>query len=781
MILILLLAAGISAGLGQQADAAIIFGIVLFSGAIGFWQESGAKHAVEKLLAMVKVSVTARRDGQAVELGLDRVVAGDVIVLNAGDLIPGDCLLLEAKDLFVDEGPLTGESIPVEKAPGICAPETPIPKRTNVVFMGTHVMSGSALALLVWSQAETEFGKMAAHLKKRPLPTDFEHGLQRFGYFLMETTLLLVLAIFALNVYFHRPVVEAFLFAVALAVGLTPQLLPAVVSVNLAHGARAMARLEVIVKRLAAIENFGSMTVLCSDKTGTLTDGRVKMRGAFDLYGRPSEQVLRYAMLNAAYETGFSNPLDEAIRSFSHLDLAGYRKADEVPYDFVRKRLSILVAREHEHLLITKGAFPNLLSCCAFADWNGECRELVSVQKEILASFEQYGREGFRVLGVAYREMSSTEKVTRQDETEMTLAGFLLFFDPPKAGIRETVESLHQLGIALKIITGDNALVAASVSRQLGFADPRILRGADLLCLTDDALRHAAAGTDIFAEVEPNMKERIILALRRSGHVVGYIGDGINDASALHAADVSLSVEGAVDVAKEAADIVLLRKDLNVLIAGVQEGRRTFANTLKYLFMATSATFGNMFSMAGASLFLPFLPLLPKQILLTNALTDLPEMAIPTDEVSREMVSAPLRWNLGFLRRFMLTFGVVSSAFDFLTFGVLGWMLHATPDQFRTGWFVESVVSASLMILVVRTRRPAFRSRPSGPLLAVSLGVAFFAMVIPFSPFGGVFGFVTLPCSFIFAALAITALYMATAEIAKRLFYARENARAGER
>jgi len=776
-ILILLVAAGISAGLGQEGDAAIIFGIILFSGFIGFWQESGAKRAVETLLAMVKVSVTVRRDGRAIEVDADHVIPGDVIVLKAGDLIPGDCLLLEAKDLFVDEGALTGESYPIEKAPGVCPAVTPISKRSNVLFMGTHVISGNALALLVLPRADTEFWKMAAHLKRRQPPTDFERGLQRLGFFLMETTLLLVLSIFALNVYFHRSVVESFLFAVALAVGLTPQLLPAVVSVNLAHGARAMARLQVIVKRLAAIENFGSMTVLCSDKTGTLTEGRVKMHGALDLHAQPSEKVLQYAVLNAVNETGFVNPLDQAIRAFGKVELGGFEKADEVPYDFVRKRLSILVAREGEHLLITKGAFPNILRCCAFAEWRGQRQDLRSVEAEILASFEKFGQDGFRVLGVAYRAMGTTGKITRDHETGMTLAGFLLFSDAPKTGIANTIASLRQLGIALKIITGDNAQVAGSLSRHLALPEPRILRGEDLSRLTDEALRHVASHTDIFAEVEPNMKERIILALRKSGHVVGYIGDGINDVSALHVADVSLSVDSAVDVAKEAADIVLLRKDLDVLISGVQEGRRTFANTLKYIFMATSATFGNMFSMAGASLFLPFLPLLPKQILLTNALTDLPEMAIPTDEVSREMVSAPLRWDLAFLRRFMFTFGFISSIFDFMAFGVLAWALHATPEQFRTGWFVESVVSAALMVLVVRSRRPVFCTRPSTTLLLSALAVAAFALLVPFLPFAVALGFVALPVSFLGAAVGITVLYMATAEGAKRVFYARERTR----
>lgn len=773
IMLILLFAAGLSAYLQDTADAVIILGIVALSGLLGFWQEHTATSAVAKLLALVKVTATVLRDGAQTSVATEAVAPGDVVVLSAGDVIPGDALLLESKDLFVDEAALTGETYPAEKTAGPSAPGTPLAKRHGALFMGTHVISGSARAVIALTGEKTEFGRISARLKLRPETTEFERGVRRFGYFLMEVTLLLVIAIFAINVHFHRPVLDAFLFALALAVGLTPQLLPAVISVNLAHGARAMAGMKVIVKRLAAIENFGSMNVLCSDKTGTLTQGNVKLHSAVDVNGEPSERVLRDAVLNATHETGFTNPIDEAIRAATAPDVNGFRKLDEVPYDFIRKRLSILVARGDERLLISKGALPGLLQVCSHVQVGAERSELDPLRAGLLERFEKYGGDGYRVLGVATREVPAQETVTRKDETGMTFHGFLLFFDPPKAAAAEAIERLRALGVSLKIITGDSALVAASVSRQIGLAEPRILRGPTLDKLSDEALRHQVQQIDVFAEVEPNEKERIILALRKAGNVVGYIGDGINDASALRAADVSISVEGAVDVSKEAADIVLLEKDLRVLVAGVEEGRRTFANTLKYVFMATSANFGNMFSMAGASLFLPFLPLLPKQILLTNLLTDLPEMAIPTDNVSRELIEKPRRWDMAFIRRFMLTFGLVSSLFDYLTFAVLLLALHAGPAEFRTGWFVESVVSASFIVLVVRTRRPFFKTWPSRALLGATLLVMLIAFALPYLPVGRAFGFVPLPFSFLAVVITITACYVAAAEFAKRIFYRR--------
>jgi Mg2+-importing ATPase len=590
----------------------------------------------------------------------------------------------------------------------------------------------------------------------------------------MEVTLILVIAIFAINVYFARPVLESFLFSLALAVGLTPQLLPAIITVNLAHGAKRMALEKVIVKRLAAIENFGSMNVLCCDKTGTLTEGKVRVHGYQDPAGQENEKVLFYAYLNASYETGFTNPIDEAIRSHREWDLAGYQKLDEIPYDFVRKRLSVLVAKDGVNLLITKGAVPKVLDVCSAAQTaGGSLIDLDAERKAIEQRFEEFGAKGFRALGVAYRDVGSETWITKDHESEMTFLGFLIFSDPVKPDIVEAIGELEQLGISLKIISGDNHRVAAYIGGEVGLTAEKILTGPELREMGNEALAVQVRDVDVFAEVEPNQKERIILALKKSGNVVGFMGDGINDASALHAADVGISVDSAVDVAKEAADIVLLEKNLQVLVEGVQEGRTTFANTLKYVFMATSANFGNMFSMAGASLFLPFLPLLPKQILLTNLLTDLPEMAIATDRVDSELVKEPRRWDIGFIRKFMITFGVVSSVFDYLTFAALLFLLRANVDHFRTGWFIESVVSASLIVLVIRTRQPFFKSKPGTALWLATLFVILGTLVLPYTELSRLFGFTPMPLEFLPVLAGILLLYIVTAEGAKRIFYRR--------
>jgi Mg2+-importing ATPase len=771
--LIMLFAAVVSLFFADRTDALIILAIILISALLGFWQEHGAAKAVAALLSLVRVKAEVWRDGYAAEVPMEEIVPGDVINLSAGSSIPGDGVLLEAKDLFVDEATLTGESYPAEKSVSVVPATVSLSQRTNSLFMGTHVVSGHAKAVVVHVGKETEFGRIASHVMLHPPETEFEHGIRRFGYLLLEVTLLLVFAIFAINVFLHRPVLDSFLFSMALAVGLTPQLLPAIISVNLAHGAKRMAEQKVIVKRLASIENFGSMNVLCSDKTGTLTEGTMRLHAALDLEGLPSDRVLFHAVLNATHETGFINPLDEALRTQRVADMADYRKLDEVPYDFLRKRLSILLAGPAGHLLITKGAVEPVLAVCAQAELpDGTTVPLEERREQIRQQFEELNRQGLRTLGLAHRDMGKTLHIDKEQESDMTFLGLLVFTDPVRPGIADTIASLRQLGVSLKIITGDHRLVAAHVSRQVGMDHQRLLTGQDLRLMTDDALLHRVNDIDVFAEVEPNQKDRLILALKRSGSVVGYIGDGINDAPALHAADVGISVESAVDVAKDAADIVLLEKNLAVLTQGVREGRTTFANTLKYVFMATSANFGNMFSMAGASLFLPFLPLLPKQILLTNLLTDIPEMTIATDSVDPELIDRPRRWDIAFIRKFMLTFGLVSSVFDYLTFGALLWILHASPEQFRTGWFVESVISASAIVLVIRTRRPFFSSLPGRYLLLATLTVAGATLLLPYSPVAAPLGLTPMPLSFLLLLAAILAGYVLTAELVKRRFYA---------
>jgi len=774
IIIILILAAILSIFLGDITDAVIILTIVIASGLLGFWQERGAANALEKLLAVVQIQVTVLRDGNSVKIPLAQIVPGDIVMLSAGTTIPGDCLLLDSDDLFLDEAALTGETFPVEKKVGLEPAETLLSHRTNVLFMGTHVVSGNAQAVVVHTATNTEFGKVSERLKQKPPQTEFERGIQQFGYFLMEVTLLLIVIIFAVNVYLARPVLDSFLFSLALAVGLTPQLLPAIISINLAQGAKQMARHKVIVKRLASIENFGSMNVLCADKTGTLTEGQVQLKSSLDANGNQSEKVALYAWLNASFESGYLNPIDAAIRSYRQFDLTKYKKIDEVPYDFVRKLLSVLVAEEEspQHLMVTKGALDNVLAVCDEAEVTGGQRvKLETVLSQIRAKFEELSQAGFRTLGVAYKDCGAITQIGKEAETGMIFLGFVVLTDPPKAGIAATIKQLDHLGVLLKIITGDNRLVAAHLGQQVGLPVAKILTGADLHRTSQEALIRQVREVNLFAEIEPNQKERIILALKKAGYVVGYMGDGINDASALHAADVGISVESAVDVAREAADIVLLEKGLDVLIEGVKQGRITFGNTLKYVFMATSANFGNMFSMAGASLFLSFLPLLPKQILLANLLTDFPETAIATDNVDPAWVAKPRRWDIKFIRNFMLTFGLVSSIFDYVTFGALLLILNATPEQFRAGWFVESVLSASLIVLVIRTSGPFYKSKPGKTLIIATLIVDTLTLAIPYSPIAGFLGFSPIPPLFLLMLGLILTFYMLTAEVAKHFFY----------
>ncbi len=666
---------------------------------------------------MVSSKCQLIRDGVEKQIDSTMVVPGDIVVLSAGSSVPGDCLVLESRDLFVDEAAMTGETFPVEKQPGVLPAETELAMRSNVLFMGTHVVSGSAKALVHCIGDNTEFGSISQRLQLRPPETDFERGIRRFGLFLMEVTMVLVVIIFAINVYFHKPAIDAFLFSLALAVGLTPQLLPAIISVNLSYGARRMAEKDVIVRRLSSIENFGSMNVLCCDKTGTLTKGTVEVHATTDAIGRSSDHVGRLAYLNASFETGFANPIDEAIRLHMKFDLANCERSDECPYDFVRKRLSILVRENAGSTLITKGAVENVIQVCDRVLLDSQEVSIADQINLIREQYVKYGDSGYRTLGVAYRDLGTNTGITRDDETGMVFAGFVVLRDPPKENIADTISQLQKLGIALKMITGDNQRVAANVAGQVGLSTDRIVTGSDLRIMSDEALMQQVNVTSVFAEVEPNQKERIILACQRAGNVVGYMGDGINDATALHAADVGISVDQAVDVAKEAADIVLLKQDLGVLVQGVRDGRRTFANTMKYIFMATSANFGNMFSVAGASLFLSFLPLLPKQILLTNLLTDLPEMMIAGDSVDDELIAQPQKWDVGFIRRFMLVFGFISSLFDFVTFAVLLFIIKADEHHFQTSWFLESVVSATIVVLIVRTRRPLSRSQPSKGLV----------------------------------------------------------------
>ena len=773
IILLLSGAAILSFALGDAVNAAIILTIILASAGLSFAQEYSANKAVAKLLDLVQVKVSVLRDGKPTDILSAEVVPGDVIELSAGSIIPADGLILEGNNLFVEQAALTGESFPSEKQPGTVAEDSEASTRTNTVFAGTHVFSGDGKMLSVKTGRSTEFGSVIEHMAAKAPETDFQRGVRKFGQLLLDISIILTLSVFGINVFLHKPVLDSFMFALALAVGVTPQLLPAIISVNLSHGVREIAKAKVIVKRLSSIENFGSMNLLCSDKTGTLTLGVVQIQSAVDVNGQDSAAVLRLARLNASYQNGFRNPIDEALVAGGPFTEAKLSLVGEVPYEFVRKRLSVLLADDKEVTIVTKGALDPILAVCQTVRVGEATAPLAEWSEKIQAQFVSFSNEGMRVLGIASKSISAKpEKVNPALEVEMCFEGLLILGDPLRPGAIEAIEKLKVLGIELKVITGDNHLAAQHLGSSIGMKNPRVLRGQDIEHLTDTALVARARRANIFAEVEPNHKERLIIALKRANFVVGYIGDGINDGSALHAADVGISVANAVPVAKEAADMVMLESGLGVLVEAVNQGRRTFANTLKYVYMASSANLGNMFSMAGSSLFLPFLPLLPKQVLLNNLLSDLPEMMIAGDSVDSEMVAHPRRWNMKFITLFMIVFGAINSLSDYATFLFLI-LINARPAEFRTAWFIENILSATLAVLVVRTRRPFYKSPVSEPLLWAIVATIIIALFLPWTPVGRILGFVPIHISILLPIWGIVVGYIITIEIAKYFFYKR--------
>ena len=780
LVLILAFAAAVSLALRQWVDASIILAIVVGSALLGFFQEYRASVAVARLKARLALTCRVVRDGAEMQAPVTAIVPGDVVLLSAGNLIPADGLVLDAEDFLVSEASMTGESFPVEKTPGTVAADAPLAARSNAVYLGSSVRSGTASMLVVATGARTAFGAIAERLKARPAETDFVRGVRGFGYLLVRVMVVIVLFVLTANVALDRPVIESLLFAVALAVGLSPELLPAIISVTLSNGARIMSGRGVIVRRLDAIENLGSMDVLCTDKTGTLTTGEVVLDGAADPQGEASDDVRRLAFLNAAFESGIDNPLDAAIvaeGTGGGLTTAGYGKVDEIPYDFLRRRLTIVVAPDGtpgRHLVVTKGAFDNVLAVCAsVATGDGGEAPLDDARRAALAALcAARGQDGLRVLAVASRAVEARPRYGRDDERDMVFRGFLFFRDPPKPDAAGTLAALAARGIRVKVISGDNRNVTAHVARSVGLDASAMLTGAELSAMRDEALWHRAPRTDLFVEIDPQQKERIVRALQRTGHCVGYLGDGINDAPALHAADVGISVDGAVDVARESADVILLERDLDVLRTGVEEGRRTFANTIKYISITTSANFGNMVSMALATPLLPFLPLAAKQILFNNFLSDLPSMAISTDAVDAEAVAGPQRWDLAAIRRFMVLFGLVSSVFDLVTFALLVLVFHADEATFQTMWFTISLLTELVVVLVLRTRRPALRSRPSRLLLWSTVLVVVLTFLLPYvEPLAAVFGFVPLSVGELVAIVAIIVGYVAANEIAKTWFY----------
>ena len=776
LVIILLVASVISAFLGQKIEAELIFVIVLFSITIDFVQTYRSQRAIQRLQEHVSLTATALRDGQWQEIKRHEIVPGDIVRLSAGDLVPADGQLLEARDLYVQQAALTGESMPAEKEAraGEKAVEG-TPQAPDLVFLGTSVVSGTGVARMVATGPHTAFGAIAARLADRPEETEFQRGLRRFGLLITRTVFFLVLFILVVRIATHKDAFESFVFAVALAVGLTPEFLPMITSVTLGRGAIRMARNHVIVKHLPAIQNFGTIDVFCSDKTGTLTTGEMILDSSVDYLGHSSDRPLALAYINSKFETGIRSPLELAILKSERRDADAYSKCDEVPFDFERRRLSIVVkekstTNEGAGLLIVKGAPEGILELSSSYESEGRVAPLdTNLRNRCRQTFDDLSSKGFRLLAVAYRDVDPRGRFSATDEHSLVLAGYLAFADPPSPDAAGSVVAMRRDGVNVKILTGDNELVARHVCEQVGIENPGVMLGQELESTSDTALEHRAEETTIFARVSPMQKHRIIHALKRRGHVVGYMGDGINDAPSLHAADVGISVASAVDVARDAADIILLKPGLDVLHSGIIEGRRASANVLKYLLMGTSSNFGNMFSMAAASVFLPFLPMLPTQILLNNFLYDASQLTIPSDNVDDEYMRRPRPWDMKQVRNFMLTIGPISSIYDFLTFYVLLHFFHASQPEFHTGWFVESLATQTLVIFVIRTAGNPLKSRPSLPLAITTILIVATGTILPYSPFSRLLGFVPLPAPF-FVFLAIsTVTYLALVELGKRM------------
>ena len=788
IVLILLAASVVAAVAGQPVDAGIIVVMVLLSGTLNFVQGYRSGRAAEALRSTVSPSATVLRDGEWREIDRRRVVPGDLVRLAAGDLVPADARLLVARDLHVQQSALTGESMPVarEAAPSgrsggaadAGAGDGRDPHDATMVFLGTSVVSGSATALVLRTGRATMFGDIALRLAARPPETEFERGLRHFTHLILQTVVFLTLFIAVVSIALHRDPLESMLFAVALAVGLVPEFLPMITTVTLANGAVRMARRHVIVKHLPAIQNLGSIDVLCSDKTGTLTSGELRFARAVDVAGAPCERAFASGWLNARFETGIRSPLDAAILREPAPALGAYRKLDEVPFDFERRRLTVVVEGAHGPLLVTKGAPESVLAACrgyatartgenALAGEDAALPLDDAARAQAKAMVQSLSGEGYRVLAVASRRGIAIP-CTRADEHDLVFEGFLAFRDPPLPGARDTVQALARDGVRVLVLSGDEAIITLQVCAAVGVAGDRVVTGDEVDRLTDSALAHVAEQATAFARLNPAQKTRVIAALRSRSHVVGYLGDGINDAPALHSADVGISVAAAVDVAKDAADIILMKPGLDVLHAGIIEGRTASGNTMKYLLMGTSSSFGNMFSMAVASVVLPFLPMLPTQILLNNFLYDVAQVTIPTDRVDAEYLARPQRWDMRLLRSFMLGVGPVSSLFDFLTFFVLLRVFHANAESFHTGWFMESLATQALVLFSIRTVRSPLRSRPSRALASTVLGVVALGLALPFTPLAEPLGFVPMPASFYVFITCATLLYLGLADMVKR-------------
>lgn len=767
LMLMLLVAVLISAFLREVTDAAIVFLIILSAGLVGFYQELRALRVVSTLNNLLSPETTVLRDGHLVNLPSREVVRGDLIELNAGDMIPADCLLVEAKELHADESSLTGESAPARKVPGQTDKDAPLLKRTNCLWKGTHIVSGTGRALVINEGHASLFGQIVESVSHH-VESSFELGLKSFGFLLMRLTLLLTLFVWVATMADGKPLLTASLFALALGVGMAPELLPAITTIAMSSGARKLLARKVIVKSLPSIQNLGEVNLLCTDKTGTITTGKMEISDIVDASGIANPLARRFAFINARLQTGYTNPIDEALCRLEGIDIAAVEKTDEIPYDFNRKRLTVIVRDGQKQWLITKGAFAGMLPLCSkILLPDGSTEPLTKQNTELQSRFDAFGQAGFRVLALAFRPIENAGLVDENAEADLIFAGFILMHDDLRPGVAETIEKLTGLEVGLKVITGDNKKIALATARQMGFADPLVITGQEMMAIPESEIDQRLAAVQVFAEVEPQQKEWIITQLRRT-YKVAYLGDGINDVPALHAADIGISVNNAADVARDAADVVLTEKNLDVVITGIREGRKTFANTLKYIHISTGSTIGNMMSVALASIFLPFLPMLPKQILLTNFLSDIPYIFIASDEVDKEQIQKPGIWHMQGIKKSMLFFGLHSSLFDMLSFCVLKFIWDASEPVFQTAWFVESVLTELMILFILRTKMPFLKSRPAKGLLITALAGVMITILLPYLSLEKFAGLVALPPQIMLSICGIAALYMATAEWVKR-------------
>ncbi len=774
LILLLLIAAIISFFIQNVTEGIIILFIMLLGVMLDFFQEYSANKAMIKLLEAVEITATVIRDGKKKEISMKNLVVGDMIFLTVGDIIPADARIISSENFFINQASMTGESLPAEKnSEKVDSPKS-ILDLNNILFSGTYVIGGEATALVLKTGKTTESGKIAEKIAMAPVESNFEKGTSKFGFLLMKITVALVVVIFLVNSFLKHEFLQSLIFALAIAVGITPDLLPAIMSITMAVGSRKMSKKGVIIKKLSSIPNLGSMNILCTDKTGTLTENKIVLTDYINFLGKKDEDLLNLVYLNSTFQTGIRNPLDDAVIAYKKINTKGFKKISEIPYDFFRKRMSVIVKKDKETIMITKGAPEEMLDHCSHYKSSNKILSLDKKAKlEAMKKYDELSNQGLRVLAVGTKKIEEKKSYNIKDEDKFVFEGFVSFYDPPKKDVEKTIKEMWELGIEIKVITGDNELVAERVAKEVGLEVHGIMLGGDIDNLSDDALKNRATKITIFARCSPYQKSRIVSVLRSANNVVGYLGDGRNDAPAIKNSDVGISVNNAVDIAKESANIILTRKSLSDLKEGVIDGRKTFGNTIKYMMMATSSNFGNIFTVSVTSFFLPFLPIPPTAILFSNLIYDASLVTIPSDKVDKDWLDSPKKWDVSFLKKFMYVFGPLSSVFDFITFAILLFLVKASIPVFQTAWFLESFATQILVFHFIRTKGSVFKSLSSIPLLITTFAGVIICWVTPFTYLGKLLGLVPVPLYLLPLIILINVVYFTSVEIAKKQFYKR--------